>query len=338
LPMDGFYSANKNIFYRDLGVVEEKRYVVSFNVQIYHVESADREKRIREASIAVSELNYIFAHRKKTLEYDDAEKQLKDILDKYSVNKFFSYTLIPTVLNKETESYRMEIKLLDDRVNEAGQTDGMMVYITDHTEKQDDQIRFKLSAFDIICHYKNKYVIENAFREMKSFVDLRPFHVWTEDHVKAHFDVGVIAYFINNYIYERLSDSRRNFEQFLNLIKDQFSSDVEQVKEYSRANKLSLKEINDCDKIANFISKISQEQKLSNNFLTVIDDYGQPASIRKFYEAVNDNANVVKLLSPQKTEIYKMKPLGPQIKGLLSRLDMTSLVLPSTHTSTRIYQ
>jgi hypothetical protein len=213
----------------------------------------------------------------------------------------------------------------------------MMVYITDHVEKR-DEVNFKLSAFDIINHYRNKYIIENAFREMKSFLDLRPFYVRTEEHVKAHYDIGVIAYFINNYIYDKLSSPYRDFDGFIKLVTKQFSKDVAQLKIYLKEQGRKIHEMNDSEDIISFVKNAAATKKLSADFTNIIEEYCSSTSIRKFYKDVKDSSNAVKLASPQGVEIYKMKALATNVKGYLSRLNMAFLASPSTHTSLGIYQ
>lgn len=337
IPINGFYTSNKKVFYRDLGVIDDMRYIVSFNVQIYTTESKDRERRMYQTLLDTNKLNLLFSNRSKTLKYDDAEKKLLETLKKNQTTQFFSYTLIPIVIDKKIESYKIEIKLLDDKTLDASYTDGMMVYITDHTEKMDN-VNFKLSAFDIIDHYRNKYVVENAFREMKSFLDLRPFHVRTEEHVKAHYDIGVIAYFINNYIYEKLSSPYRDFDGLIKLVTKQFSKDVVQLKKYSSESGRKINEIKDGANVISFVKSAATTKKISEDFIHLIEEYCSSTSIRKFYKEIKNNANAVKLVSPQGVEIYKMKALTSNAKGYLNRLNMASLASPSTHTSLGIYQ
>ena len=87
-----------------------------------------------------------------------------------------------------------------------------MLFITNHTEQKGRC--YQLSASQIIDHYRAKNVIENSFRELKSFLNLRPVHVWTEEHVRAHFDIATIGYFLNNYIYRKLSPIGVSLREF----------------------------------------------------------------------------------------------------------------------------
>jgi transposase len=337
IPIGGFYTSNKKVFYRDLGTIEKMRYIVSFNVQIYAIETADRETRIHKTALAINALNLCFKNRSKTLKYDEAEKQLLEVFKKHRTSQFCSYSLIPTLLNKKFESYKVELTILNDNIESAKLTDGMMVYITDHTEKKNKTI-FKLSAFDIIKHYRNKYIIENSFRELKSFLDLRPFYVRTEEHVKAHYDIGVIACFINNYIYEQLSMPDRNFIGLINLIQKQFPEDIKNLKEYSKEKNKPLKEITKNDDIFNFILNASKTKKMSNNFIKTLEHYCYSTSVRDFYSEIKASSTVMKLLTPNGLEIYKMKPLSSVVQGYLNQLNMASLASPSAHTSIKIYQ
>ncbi|MFH1727981.1 MAG: transposase [Pseudomonadota bacterium] len=63
-----------------------------------------------------------------------------------------------------------------------------------------------LSVEEMIYHYREKSKIEEAFRTMKSLIKLRPWYVYKEEHVFAHYSICVIAYFIEKVIDEKLSD------------------------------------------------------------------------------------------------------------------------------------
>jgi transposase len=67
--------------------------------------------------------------------------------------------------------------------DQACKLDGVFVYITDHKEQKNGA--FVISAYDVVNHYKNKYVIENDFRYLKNIIDIRPLFVRLPEHVKA---------------------------------------------------------------------------------------------------------------------------------------------------------
>ncbi len=54
-----------------------------------------------------------------------------------------------------------------------------------------------MKAVDILRAYREKTEIEDAFKNLKSFVKLRPFFVNTDQHVRTVFTICVLAYHIN---------------------------------------------------------------------------------------------------------------------------------------------
>ena len=87
----------------------------------------------------------------------------------------------------------------------AGELDGFWLLVTNHTEKADDQ--FNVSAQQAITPYRDKVVIEAAFRDIKSFIRVSPIRVWTEIHVKAHYTICVLAHLINRTLTLRLHEN-----------------------------------------------------------------------------------------------------------------------------------
>ena len=61
---------------------------------------------------------------------------------------------------------------------------------------------------EAIAPYREKEVIEEAFRDIKSFLEIEPIHVWTEEHVKAHYSICVLSYLIDRTITIRLHKSK----------------------------------------------------------------------------------------------------------------------------------
>lgn len=205
--VDGFLAASGGqVFFKDLGVqkVSGFRYIASFNAYFHEQEQKGRIERIKKALLAVDELNCELATAKRSRDYNATERELIAILSKHTVREFFDYTLYPHVTASKIQSFKIELEPIASAAEKAALTDGMMVYVTNHIETHDLTRQFNVSAYDIVEHYKNKYLVEDFFRTLKSFVELRPFHVWKEENVKAHYDIAVIACFINNYIRQTL--------------------------------------------------------------------------------------------------------------------------------------
>jgi len=82
--------------------------------------------------------------------------------------------------------------------------------------KQEDQIDGKLvvesscegvGAKELIHRYKELADIERAFRTLKSSLELRPMFHWTEQRIRAHIFICVLALQIQRYMRHRLTDS-----------------------------------------------------------------------------------------------------------------------------------
>lgn len=203
--IDGFYSFDENQFFKDLGIVSGSRYIVSFNYELFAKEHNDRQTRTDQTLIEIAEKNIELALAKRDRDYNVTERDLLDIFSKYRTREFFEYTLLPLTTSNKTQSFKIEGQRNKAKIEDANLTDGILIFITNHIEKKKSG-EFELAAGDIVAHYKGKYVVENAFRELKSFIELRPFFVWTPEHVKAHYDISIIACFINNYIYRQMKE------------------------------------------------------------------------------------------------------------------------------------
>jgi len=268
--IDGYLSFDENLFFKDLGVIRGKRYVMSFNFQLFTEEDKNRQRRIDKTLFDINEKNIDLGRAKKDRDFNITERELLALFSKHKVREYFEYKLLPLTVKNKVQSFKIECHLNLEKIHEAGLTDGILIYISDHIEMREKSKEFKLSARDIVAHYKGKYVVENAFRELKSFLDLRPFYVWTEAHVKAHFDICIIGCFINNYI----------------------------------------------------------ETKLR----------AQNVSLREFYDSLAKVARAVKIESPKKVSIFKLKPISDEIKRLLDGLGIPEAYSPSLHRLHGIFQ
>ncbi len=196
---DGFISLDRNIFFKDLGVQNKKRHIVSFNMEYAAKERLAREENIHKTLEEVTRLNQDLSLAERARDFNKTERELLAIFSKYQTQMFFSYQLKPRIVNSSVESFLILLSRKEDAMESASKTDGLMVYVTDHIEKNAGG-NFCVSAFEIVSHYKGKYVIENLIRLVKSVVKLRPFHVWKKEHVSAHYDIAMLAAYINQYI------------------------------------------------------------------------------------------------------------------------------------------
>jgi len=216
----GYSKYSRRVFYNDLGDKGKYRYIASFNAEIFEAENAKIEHNIDETLRRVSDLNLELLIAKRGRDHPDA--RLREIFSEQKTTRFFSYKAIPISSHYKAQSFKIVLEINKVAIDASKATAGMMIFITSHSAKISGGLanRNFVSAVDIINHYRAKNVVENSFRELKSFLKIRPIHVWTEEHVHAHFDIATIAYFINNFIYLRLVPIGVSLREFYRLLKD----------------------------------------------------------------------------------------------------------------------
>jgi len=64
------------------------------------------------------------------------------------------------------------------------------------------------SAAKIVSYYRSLWRIERRFRVMKDFISLRPVYLWTEDHVRGHIALCVLAATIEVLIAKDLAEAK----------------------------------------------------------------------------------------------------------------------------------
>ena len=67
-----------------------------------------------------------------------------------------------------------------------------------------------LSPQEVISSYKNLTEVEDAFKEIKDFLHLRPIYLWNEVHVRVHVFICVLSYLIEKIIDNKLKDTGIN--------------------------------------------------------------------------------------------------------------------------------
>jgi len=106
----------------------------------------------------------------------------------------------------DANSYQGVIHIDSKKKLSVGRLDGFWLLVTNHNEKLDKN--FLMTSAETIQPYRDKVVIESAFRDIKSFVEVAPIYVWKDSHVKAHFTICVLAYLINRTITLKLHRNR----------------------------------------------------------------------------------------------------------------------------------
>jgi len=204
-----FKKINKNTFAREIKVEGKRRYILCFNPQLFKDQRKAREKALADFRTFVSNLNAELLEAKNSRQKKPTYAKFKKRLEKVKLSSFVDVPLsIKYVYREENgttrkiRTYQGKVVVDKDEMCLAGNKDGFWLLVTNHTEKRGRG--FKVKTQEAIAPYREKEIIEEAFKDINSFVEIAPVFVWTQDHVKAHYTICVLSYAINRTLTIRL--------------------------------------------------------------------------------------------------------------------------------------
>jgi len=210
--LKGFTKLNDTTYWCEAKVIGKRRYILCFNPQLFKDQRKARAQAVQNFRSFADGANGQLLHAKRDRERKSSHAKFTKELTKTKLDKFVGVTLdairvkVANEKGKErnVRSYQAAVEIDDKAMRLAGKLDGFWLAVTNHSGKQDG--KFKMGAAGIITPYRDKVVIESSFRDIKSFIDVSPVHVWREEHVKAHYTLCVLAHFINRALALRLHE------------------------------------------------------------------------------------------------------------------------------------
>jgi len=217
LENDGFKKLNDNTYFKEIKVEHGRRYIICFNPQLFSDQRKARDAAIVSFKEFVANLNTELLQALKSRDEKTTKDKFTKQLAKLKLKNILEVSLndmeinINTGINgtkKTIKTYQGVIEPIDNlKLIEASKLDGFWMLVTNHFEI-DNTNKFIVSPENAINPYRDKTVIESAFRDIKSFIEIEPICVWTEKHVKAHYTICVLSYFINRIIHNRLTSNK----------------------------------------------------------------------------------------------------------------------------------
>ena len=209
-PLKSVWSYKKyddQLYFEDAGIIAGKRYVVGFNPTFFKEDRNNRNEKIALFLSYLKKENKDLKTAQRDREIEATKSRVVKELKRLKIKKYFD----PPVLSpmtvqaklkngtvKDVKSFQVQINKKTEVIEADKLLDGVCVFVTNHTEKQGRG--FKVKPQSIIKAYREKTKIEDVFKNVKSFLKLRPFFVNTEAHVKAVYTICILAYFINRYL------------------------------------------------------------------------------------------------------------------------------------------
>ena len=206
----GFRKYDDTTYYENLGTVDGRRYVLIFNPEMLTDQRKSRKELIQRAKDYLDKENKALSGAKKSRNRDKTKNRIDKQLKAMKAMNFVDYDLEPLIIKadgKEINSFRIVPTETDgnrEAIKKAERTDGLWTIVTNTPSKGDNENGF--TEDDLIRAYRDKNQIEQAFKDVKSFIKIQPFNVWTPKHVRAHYTICVLSYLLDITIANRLKE------------------------------------------------------------------------------------------------------------------------------------
>ncbi len=160
----------------------DERLVACFNPLLAEERKRKREELLQATEKELEAIQQQVARRKKKiLRQEEIALKVGRVVNRFKMAKHFELTI---------EEGRFHAQRLKEQIREEGLLDGVYVIRTSESKE-------KLSAPDTVRHYKNLTNVERAFRCWKGMdIRVRPIYLRTEEHVRAHIFLCLLAYYV----------------------------------------------------------------------------------------------------------------------------------------------
>lgn len=248
-----------------------ERLVACYNPILAEQRQQKREKLLRATEKGLEKIAKEVARRTKTpLDKVEIGKKVGKAINRYKVGKHFAVTI-------EDGSFSFSRK--EESIRRESALDGIYVIRTSESAE-------RISAEDTVRSYKRLEQVESAIRCMKG-IDLlvRPIHHRTEDHVRAHIFLCMLAYYVEYHMRKALAPLLFDDEQLDERRKRR--DPVKPAKPSGSAKrKKTLRLTPDGLEVHSFQSLLAELATLSRNRCCVKSDPAGP----RFYELTEPTA------------------------------------------------
>jgi len=207
---DGFKKYDDELYFYDHGVISDKRFIVGFNPTLFAEDRKNRKEKIRFFETYLKNENKDLKNAQRDRKLKATEARVLNELKRLKIKKYYEEPILhPIIVQKRLKngmvksvnSFRVQVKKKVAIIVADKLLDGVCVFITNHIERQGRG--FKVNPRKVIHAYRDKTKIEDVFKNVKSFLKIRPFFVNTEKHVKAVYTICILAYFLNKFLANR---------------------------------------------------------------------------------------------------------------------------------------
>jgi transposase len=142
----------------------------------------DQERRAARLDKAEKELKRLAAVKRKKVNAQKLSSQIGRTLQRLKAHKYFTYEV-------DAEG-RLQWARKAELIEQERQTDGWFLLHTNQSAQE-------CGAARVLGHYKNLLQVEEAFCELKSYLEVRPVYHWRPDRVINHVRLCYLAYWLS---------------------------------------------------------------------------------------------------------------------------------------------
>ncbi len=158
---------------------QNKRYVIAGGPWRQQRDQQRRQSRLDKAE---AELKRLAALKRKKVEVQKLASQVGRSLQRLKAHKYFSYHV--------DERGKLKWERKEPLIAQEAHQDGWFLLHTNESLQ-------KCSSTEVLSHYKGLLEVEEAFCELKSYLEVRPVYHWRPDRVVNHVRLCFLAYWLS---------------------------------------------------------------------------------------------------------------------------------------------
>jgi len=158
---------------------QDKRYVIAGGPWRQQRDQQRRQSRIDKAE---AELKRLAAVKRKKVDVQKLASQVGRSLQRLKAHKYFTYHV--------EEGGKLQWERKEPLIAQEAHQDGWFLLHTNESVQ-------KCSSTEVLSHYKGLLDVEEAFCELKSYLEVRPVYHWRPDRVVNHVRLCFLAYWLS---------------------------------------------------------------------------------------------------------------------------------------------
>jgi transposase len=162
------------------------RYILCFNPKRQQQDRATRLALIKKSKLKLDKIHQ--SKRKK--QEKDIGISIGRIWEKYKTKKYFSISI---------ENERLTYSINQSVIDREALLDGCYIIRTDVPQEE-------LSAYEVVQTYRKLAQVEQAFRVIKTTLEIRPVYHHLDERICAHIFLCMLSYYVQWHMNKKLAD------------------------------------------------------------------------------------------------------------------------------------